>query len=72
MKGTVDEGRRSMLFGVASPMRVVEYIWRAYIVPNRKVTDVSENINNERLEENMCILIEKLLEGRVRTQLCSL
>jgi hypothetical protein len=65
MKEPVDQGCRSALFAAASRDVVKEKIDGQYIVPDRKVTDISKKAKDEELQERcwsltMGVLREKL------------
>jgi WW domain-containing oxidoreductase len=65
MKDPVDEGCRSALFAVASEEVVEKEIDGMYIVPDRKVTDVSKKASDEKLQERCWRLTESALRGRL-------
>ena len=67
MKEPVDQGCRPALFAVAGEDVVKDQIDGRYIVPDRKVTDVSKKAQDEGLQERcwrltMAVLREKLGE----------
>lgn len=61
MKDPVDEGCRSALFAAASEDVVGGGIDGLYIVPDRKVTDVSKQAKDEELQERCWRLTERVL-----------
>ena len=65
MKEPVDQGCRSALFAVAGEDVVKDNIDGQYIIPDRKVTDISKKAKDEELQERcwrltMSVLREKL------------
>jgi len=65
MKDPVDEGCRPVLFAATSEDVVKEKLDGAYIVPDRKVTDVSKRSKDEALQERCLKLTETLLAERL-------
>lgn len=65
MKEPVDEGCRSALFAVASEDVAKEGIDGKYIVPDRKVSDVSKKANDEELQERCWRLTESVLREKL-------
>ncbi|PPJ60752.1 hypothetical protein CBER1_02317 [Cercospora berteroae] len=65
MKEPVDEGCRSALFAATSGDIVAEKIDGKYIVPDRKVTAVSSQAENEALGENLWRLTAEVLEQKL-------
>ncbi|KAI4593186.1 hypothetical protein KJ359_010110 [Pestalotiopsis sp. 9143b] len=66
MKDPVDDGCRSMLFASTSPAVVEENIDGQYIVPDRKVTDVSSQGMDEELGERLWKLSEGTFHERLQ------
>ncbi|KAK6203748.1 hypothetical protein LQW54_008854 [Pestalotiopsis sp. IQ-011] len=67
MKDPVDDGCRSMLFASTSPAVVEENIDGEYIVPDRKVTDVSSQGMDEELGERLWKLSEGTFHERLQS-----
>jgi WW domain-containing oxidoreductase len=65
MKDPVDQGCRSALFAVASQDVVEQGIDGQYIVPDRKMSDVSKKANDEDLQERCWRLTESVLRERL-------
>lgn len=65
MKEPVDEGCRSALFAVASEDVVKEGIDGKYVVPDRKVSDVSKKASDEELQERCWRLTETVLREKL-------
>ncbi|KAI1103363.1 hypothetical protein F4804DRAFT_342528 [Jackrogersella minutella] len=61
MKDPVDEGCRPMLFAATSEVVGEEKIDGQYIVPDRKVSDVSEQAKDVELQERCWRLVEGIL-----------
>ena len=68
MKDPVDEGCRPALFAATSEEIVKEGIQGEYIVPDRKVTDVSKEGKDEELGERLWSLTEKILSDKLGPQ----
>lgn len=68
MKDPVDDGCRSMLFAATSPAVVEENIDGQYIVPDRKVTDVSSQGMDEELGERLWKLSEGTFHERLQAK----
>ncbi|KAL7619477.1 hypothetical protein AAE478_010016 [Parahypoxylon ruwenzoriense] len=65
MKGPVDEGCRPILFAATSDAVPKEKIDGQYIVPDRKITEVSKQAQDERLQERCWILVEGILRAKL-------
>jgi WW domain-containing oxidoreductase len=65
MKDPVDEGCRPALFAATSEDIVKEKIQGAYIVPDRKVTDPSNQAKDEKLALNLWKLTKEVLETKI-------
>lgn len=65
MKDPVDEGCRSALFAATSEDVVKEMIDGQYIVPDRKVADVSKKAKDEELQEQCWKLTETVLREKL-------
>jgi len=65
MKDPVAQGCRSALFAATSPDVVKEQIQNSYIVPDRKVTDVSSKAKDTVLGFNLWKLIKEILESKL-------
>jgi len=65
MKDPVDEGCRPVLFAATSEDVVRDQIQGQYIVPDRKITEVSKQGRDERLGENLWKLTEKVLANKL-------
>lgn len=65
LKDPVDEGCRPALFAACSEDVVSEKIQGEYIVPDRKITDVSKQAKDEEKAERLWALSEKLLSERL-------
>lgn len=67
MKDPIDDGCRSMLFAATSPDIVKEAIDGEYIVPDRKVSDVSNQGKDEELGERLWQLTEGILQEKLQS-----
>lgn len=65
MKDPIDEGCRSALFAATADAVLEEGIDGCYIVPDRKVTDVSKEGKDEALGENCWRLVESILTDKL-------
>lgn len=65
MKDPVDEGCRPALFTATSDDIVKEKIQGEYIVPDRKVTDVSKHAKDEKVALNLWRLTKEVLETKL-------
>lgn len=65
LKDPVDQGCRSALFAATSPDIAKEQIQNSYIVPDRKVTDVSKQAQDEKLSLNVWRLTKQVLEAKI-------
>jgi WW domain-containing oxidoreductase len=65
MKDPVDEGCRSALFAATSEDIVKEKVQGAYIVPDRKVTEPSNQAKDEKLALNLWKLTKEVLETKI-------
>ena len=65
MKDPVDEGCRSALFAAASEDVIKDKIDGQYIIPDRKVTDVSKKAKDEELQERCWRLTETVLREKL-------
>ncbi|KAF2736251.1 NAD(P)-binding protein [Polyplosphaeria fusca] len=65
MKDPIDEGCRSALFAATSEDIVREKIQGGYIVPDRKLTEVSKRGKDEALANNLWNLTKEVLEAKV-------
>jgi len=65
MKDPVDQGCRPMLFAATSDAVAEEGIDGEYIVPDRKITDVSTQGKDEELGERCWRLVEGILKDRL-------
>lgn len=65
MKDPTDEGCRPALFAATSPDVVGEKLDGAYIVPDRKVTDVAKHAHSEELQEDCFKLTESVLVDKL-------
>ena len=65
MKDPVKEGCRPALFAATSEDVVKEKIQGQYIVPDRKVTDVSNQAKDEKLARNLWNLTKEVLETKI-------
>jgi WW domain-containing oxidoreductase len=65
MKDPVDGGCRSALFAAASEDVVKEKIDGQYVIPDRKVSDVSKKANDEELQERCWRLTETVLREKL-------
>ncbi|KAK9784113.1 putative NAD(P)-binding protein [Seiridium cardinale] len=66
MKDPVDEGCRTMLFAATSPDIVEDGIDGEYIVPDCKVTNVSDQGKDEELGERLWELTESILREKLK------
>lgn len=69
MKDPIDEGCRSALFAATSNAIREERIDGQYIVPDRKVTDVSKEAKDEALGESCLRLVESILKSKLGSNL---
>ena len=65
MKDPVDEGCRPMLFVATSEEIVKDKIDGEYVVPDRKISDVSKQTKDEELQENVMRLTETVLAEKL-------
>jgi WW domain-containing oxidoreductase len=65
MKDPVDEGCRPALFATTSEDIVKDKIQGAYIVPDRKVTEPSNQAKDEKLALNLWNLTKEVLETKI-------
>jgi len=65
MKDAVEEGCRPALFAATSSDIVKETIQAAYIVPDRKVTEPSNQAKDEKLAKNLWNLTKEVLETKI-------
>jgi len=65
MKDPVDEGCRPALFAATSEDIVKDKIQGAYIVPDRKVTEPSNQAKDEKLALNLWKLTKEVLETKI-------
>jgi NAD(P)-dependent dehydrogenase (short-subunit alcohol dehydrogenase family) len=65
MKDPVDQGCRPMLFAATSDAVAQEKIDGEYIVPDRKVSDVSKQGQDEELQERCWNLVESILKEKL-------
>lgn len=65
MKDPVDQGCRSALFAAASDDVAKDKIDGQYIIPDRKVSDVSKKANDEELQERCWRLTEAVLKEKI-------
>ncbi|KAK3614805.1 hypothetical protein LTR56_027003 [Elasticomyces elasticus] len=65
MKDPTDEGCRPALFAATSEDVVKESLDGVYVIPDRKVTDVSSNAKDEGLQEQCLRLTETLLAEKL-------
>lgn len=65
MKSPIDGGCRSALFAATSEDVAKERIQGKYIVPDRKVTDVSKEAKDDERQENLWRLCETVLRDRL-------
>lgn len=65
MKDPVDEGCRSALFAVASEDVAKEKVDGQYIIPDRKVSDVSKKARDEELQEQCWRLTGAVLREKI-------
>lgn len=65
MKDPVKKGCRSILFAATSEDIVKEKVQGGYIVPDRKVTSVSKQADDEELSENLWKLTKEVLESKI-------
>lgn len=69
MKDPIDEGCRSALFAATADAIREEGIDGQYIVPDRKVTDVSKEAKDDALGESCWKLVESILQDKLGTDL---
>ncbi|KAK5117894.1 hypothetical protein LTR85_008668 [Meristemomyces frigidus] len=65
MKDPEDEGCRPALFAATAPEVVSEKLDGVYIIPDRKVTDVSSNAKEQELQESCLRLTETVLAEKL-------
>jgi len=65
MKSPEEEGCRPALFAVASEAVAKETIQAAYIVPDRKITEPSNQAKDEKLAQNLWKLTKEVLETKI-------
>lgn len=65
MKDPIDQGCRPMLFAATSDAIKDEKIDGSYIVPDRKVTEPSSQAQDEKLQEALWKLTEKVLKDKL-------
>lgn len=65
LKDPITKGCRSALFAATSPDVATEQIQNSYIVPDRKVTDVSKEAQDENLSLNLWKLTKQVLESKI-------
>ncbi|KAK4544081.1 hypothetical protein LTR36_004579 [Oleoguttula mirabilis] len=65
MKDPVEQGCRPALFAATSPEVVSEKLDGAYIIPDRKVTEVASNAMDEALQERCLKLTETVLAEKL-------
>ncbi|KAK5100670.1 hypothetical protein LTR70_001430 [Exophiala xenobiotica] len=65
MKSPEEEGCRPALFAVASESVAKETIQAAYIVPDRKITEPSNQAKDEKLAQNLWKLTKEVLETKI-------
>ena len=65
MKDPVDEGCRPILFAATSEAIIHEGIDGDYIVPDRKITDVSKQAQDDALQERIWRLVENILREKL-------
>ncbi|MCJ1318346.1 hypothetical protein MMC15_003674 [Xylographa vitiligo] len=66
LKDPVDEGCRPALFAAAAEDIVTDKIQGQYIVPDRKVTEPSNQAKDEELGEQLWKITEEILEQKLR------
>lgn len=67
MKDPIDDGCRSCLFATVSEAIDQEKVDGSYIVPDRKVTDISKQAKDEGLQERCWRLTESVLREKLGT-----
>lgn len=67
MKDPIDDGCRSCLFATVSEAINQEKVDGSYIVPDRKVTDISKQAKDEGLQERAWRLTESVLREKLGT-----
>ncbi|KAI2635620.1 hypothetical protein GGS26DRAFT_604566 [Hypomontagnella submonticulosa] len=67
MKDPLDEGCRPILFAATSDAVVEEKIDGQYIIPDRKISDVSNQAKDEELQERCWRLVEEILKEKLGT-----
>jgi NAD(P)-dependent dehydrogenase (short-subunit alcohol dehydrogenase family) len=65
MKDPIDQGCRPMLFAATSDAIKDEKIDGSYIIPDRKVTEPSSQAQDEKLQEALWKLTEKVLKDKL-------
>ena len=65
LKDPTDEGCRPMLFAATSDAIAEEKIDGEYIVPDRKVSDVSNQAKDVELQERCWVLVEGILKEKL-------
>ena len=65
MKDPIDEGCRSILFAATAPDVPGEQLDGQYIIPDRKVTDVSKEAKDEQLGERLWRLVGQILKEKL-------
>ncbi|KAI0122392.1 NAD(P)-binding protein [Daldinia grandis] len=65
MKEPVEEGCRPILFAATSDAIAEEKIDGQYIIPDRKVSDVSSQAKDEELQERCWRLVEQILKDKL-------
>ncbi|KAF2821452.1 NAD(P)-binding protein [Ophiobolus disseminans] len=65
MKDPVDEGCRPALFAATSLDIVKDQVQNSYIVPDRKVTEVSSQAQDEALSLNLWKLTKQVVESKI-------
>lgn len=65
MKDPVDEGCRPILFAATSPEIVSEKLDGSYIVPDRKIADVSKQGKDDELGERCWKIVEEVLHQKL-------
>ncbi|KAI1139115.1 NAD(P)-binding protein [Hypoxylon sp. FL0543] len=67
LKDPIDKGCRPMLFAATSDAVAEEKIDGQYIVPDRKISDVSDQAKDEELQERCWRLVEGILKEKFGT-----
>jgi WW domain-containing oxidoreductase len=65
LKDPVSQGCRSALFAATSPDIVTEQVQNSYIIPDRKVTEPSNQAKDEALSLNLWRLTKQVLESKI-------